>query len=160
MAIVEFRQGDILNIIWSSMQNTPLGRMDVESSFSYPYEELLQRLRAKSNKDGSKRLTTPGAKFSRVVALTAGALRNGKWSTGAHIERDEVFSKLMVKFDDLDESEYNNITSNARKSLSDLLETKGLLKPSQRKELNSALLAISSAVAESEEHSDHSMLIG
>lgn len=160
MAVVEFRPGDVLNIVWTSLQNTPLGRMDVESSFSYPYDELLQRLRSKGGKDGSKRSTSPGAKFSRVVALTAGALRNGKWSTGAHIERDEVFSKLMVRFDDLDESEYNNITSNAKKSLSGLLETKGLLKPSQRKELNSALLAISSAVAESEEHSDHSMLIG
>ena len=160
MAVVEFRRGDVLNIIWTSLQNTPLGRMDVESSFSYPYEELLQRLRSKGGKDGSKRSTSPGAKFSRVVALTAGALRNGKWSTGAHIERDEVFSKLMVRFDDLDESEYNNITSNAKKSLNGLLETRGLLKPSQRKELNSALLAISSAVAGLEGHSDHSMSVG
>ena len=69
MAVVEFRRGDVLNIIWTSLQNTPLGRMDVESSFSYPYEELLQRLRSKGGKDGSKRSTSPGAKFSRVVAL-------------------------------------------------------------------------------------------
>ena len=66
----------------------------------------------------------------------------------------------MVRFDDLDESEYNNITSNAKKSLNGLLETRGLLKPSQRKELNSALLAISSAVAGLEGHSDHSMSVG
>ena len=153
MAIVEFRPGDVLNIVWTSLQNTPLGRMDVESSFSYPYEELLRRLRSKGSKDGSRRSTSPGAKFSRVVALAAGALRNGKWSTGAHIERDDVFSRLMVRFDDLDESEYLNITKNAKKSLNGLLDNKGLLKPSQRKELNSALLAIRSAVSEAEKHS-------
>lgn len=158
MAIVEFRPGDTLNIVWSSLQDTPLGRMDVESSFSYPYDELLRRLRSKGGKDGSRRSTSPGAKFSRVVALAAGALRNGKWSTGAHIERDDVFSKLMVRFDDLDESEYRNITKNAKRSLNGLLEDKGILKPSQRKELNSALLAIGSAVAKSENH--HSRLTG
>lgn len=160
MAIVEFRPGDVLNIVWTSLQNTPLGRMDVESSFSYPYEELLQQLRSKVSKDGSRRSTSPGAKFSRVVALAAGALRNGKWSTGAHIERDEVFSKLMVRFDNLDESEYRNITTSAKRSLNGLLENKSLLKPSQRKELNSALLAISSVSAKVEGSIGHSRLSG
>ena len=41
MAAVELRPGDVLNIVWSSVQNTPLGRKEVESSFSYSYEELL-----------------------------------------------------------------------------------------------------------------------
>ena len=47
MAAVELRPGDVLNIVWSSVQNTPLGRKEVESSFSYQYDELLIQLKAK-----------------------------------------------------------------------------------------------------------------
>ena len=143
MATVELRPGDVLNIVWTSIQNTPLGRKEVESSFAYPYEALLDQLRAKGG-DRSRRSGTEGARFSRVVALSTGAINKGIWSTGADIDRDVVFTRLMKRFSSLDASEYPNITKNARESLTQLAQRKSLLKNSQRKELNSVLGAIAS----------------
>lgn len=135
MASVELRPGDTLNIVWTSVQDTPLGVKEVESSFAFSYDELLTRLKAKGRAGKSRRSGTSGARFSRIVALATNALRKGKWSTGADIDRDEVFNKLLTRFRDLDESEYANITSNARESIVKLFEQGKYLRAEQRKEL-------------------------
>ena len=135
MASVELRPGDTLNIVWTSVQDTPLGLKEVESSFAFSYDELLQRLRNKSKPGKSRRSGTNGARFSRIVALSTNALKKGKWSTGADIDRDEVFEKLINKFNELDESEYTNITPNARQSILNLYKTGRYLKSDQKKEL-------------------------
>lgn len=142
MASVELRPGDTLNIVWSSVQDTPLGAKEVESRFAYSYEELLARLRAKGRAGKSRRSGTSGARFSRLVALASNALRKGKWSTGADIDKDQVFGKLLKRFGELDSGEYVNITSNAKESLVQLYQHKTLLKPQQKKDLKDAILAI------------------
>ena len=114
----------------------------MESKFAYSYEELLARLKAKGRAGKSRRSGTNGARFSRVVALATNALRKGKWSTGADIDRDEVFGKMMKRFNDLDPSEYANITSNAKQALVQLFQGKTALKPGQKKELKDAIEAI------------------
>ncbi len=142
MASVELRPGDTLNIIWSSVQDTPLGVKEVESKFAYSYDELLARLKAKGRAGKSRRSGTNGARFSRVVALAANAMKKGKWSTGADIDRDEVFNKLMRRFGELDAGEYGNITGNAKQSLVALYQNKNILKGNQRKDLKDAIDAI------------------
>lgn len=139
MASVELRPGDTLNIVWTSVQDTPLGLKEVESSFAFSYDELLTRLRAKGRAGKSRRSGTNGARFSRVVALATNAMRKGKWSTGADIDRDEVFAKLMIKFNELDGSEYANITSNAKEALVNLYKTNKNLKANQKKDLKTAI---------------------
>lgn len=142
MASVELRPGDTLNIIWSSVQDTPLGVKEVESKFAYSYDELLTKLKAKGRAGKSRRSGTSGARFSRIVALATNALRKGKWSTGADIDRDEVFSKLIRRFRELDASEYANITANAKQALLALHTSKSVLKPQQKKDLKEAVEAI------------------
>ncbi len=142
MAEVQLRPGDTLNIVWTSVQDTPLGLQEVESSFAFSYDELLTRLKAKGRAGKSRRSGTNGARFSRIVALSTNALRKGKWSTGADIDRDEVFNKLMSKFGELDASEYANITGNAKESLAALFKNGKYLKPEQRKELKDMVDAI------------------
>jgi hypothetical protein len=142
MASVELRPGDTLNIIWSSVQDTPLGVKEVESKFAYSYDELLTKLKAKGRAGKSRRSGTSGARFSRIVALATNALRKGKWSTGADIDRDEVFAKLIRRFRELDASEYTNITANAKQSLLTLHASKNILKPQQKKELREAVEAV------------------
>jgi hypothetical protein len=139
MASVELRPGDTLNIVWTSVQDTPLGTKEVESSFAFSYDELLAKLRAKGRAGKSRRSGTSGARFSRVVALATNALKKGKWSTGADIDREEVFEKLLKKFNELDESEYINITGNARTSLLNLFESKNILKAAHKKELKNMI---------------------
>lgn len=142
MASVELRPGDTLNIIWSSVQDTPLGVKEVESKFAYSYDELLARLKAKGRAGKSRRSGTNGARFSRIVALATNALRKGKWSTGADIDRDEVFAKLMRRFGELDATEYGNITANAKESLVQLYQSKTILKVPQKKDLKDAIDAV------------------
>ena len=142
MASVELRPGDTLNIIWSSVQDTPLGVKEVESKFAYSYDELLTRLKAKGRAGKSRRSGTNGARFSRIVALATNALRKGKWSTGAEIDRDEVFAKLIRRFSELDAGEYVNITANAKQSLIQLYQSTTILKPPQKKDLKDAVDAI------------------
>ncbi len=143
MASVELRPGDTLNIVWTSVQDTPLGLKEVESSFAFSYDELLQRLKAKGRAGKSRRSGTSGARFSRIVALSTNALRKGKWSTGADIDRNEVFEKLMRKFNELDHTEYKNITSNARESIVELYERADYLNDDQKHELKSMVDAVS-----------------
>lgn len=142
MASVELRPGDTLNIIWSSVQDTPLGVKEVESKFAYSYDDLLARLKAKGRAGKSRRSGTNGARFSRIVALATNALRKGKWSTGADIDKDEVFAKLMRRFGELDNTEYANITGNAKQSLLALYQGKTNLKANQKKDLKDAIEAI------------------
>lgn len=142
MASVELRPGDTLNIVWTAVQETPLGTKEVESSFAFTYEELLTRLRAKGKAGKSRRSGTEGARFSRVVALATNALRKGRWSTGADIDKDEVFEKLMKKFGTLGATEYVNITANARESLITLYKNNKSLKPNQKKDLKLAIDAV------------------
>ena len=139
MASVELRPGDTLNIVWSSVQNTPLGCSEVESSFAFSYEELLTKLRAKGRLGKSKKSGTVGARFSRFVSLSTNALKKGKWATGAHINRDIVFNKLIEKLQSLDASEYRNVTTNARLSLASILDNHEALKKSQQDRLKVAL---------------------
>lgn len=146
MASVQLRPGDTLNIVWTSVQETPLGMKEVESNFAFSYEELLARLKAKGRTGKSRRSGTDGARFSRIVALATNAMRKGKWSTGADIDRDVVFSKLMRKFTELENHEFANITANAREALAALHESKHL-KPNQKKELKVSLDAASIPVA-------------
>ncbi len=142
MASVELRPGDTLNIVWSSVQDTPLGVKEVESSFAFTYDELLLRLRTKGKVGTSRRSGNVGARFSRIVALSCNALQKGKWSTGAEINRSEVFVKLVNQFRDLSSSEYHNITENAKQSLQYLYESEGLLKKSQKTDLKDVLKAM------------------
>lgn len=139
MATVELRPGDTLNIVWSSVQDTPLGVKKVESSFAFSYDELLSRLRTKGRIGKSRRSGTAGARFSRVVALSVNALRKGKWSTGADIDRNEVFDKMLNRFNELDPSEYQNITAAALQSLASLQKCEGLLETMQRKALHAVV---------------------
>ena len=120
MATVELRPGDNLSIIWKSTQETPLGVKEIESNFNFSYDELITRLNGKSKPKKSKKSGTEGAKFSRIVALSANALKKGKWSTGANIDREEVFQSLYDKFNSLAEDEYKNITDNARSALKEI----------------------------------------
>jgi hypothetical protein len=131
MASVELRPGDTLNIVWSSVQETPLGVKEVESSFAFSYDELLSKLRAKAHISKSRKSGTEGAKFSRVVALSTNALKKGIWSTGATIDKEHVFSKLIHKFDSLNKNEYVHITQNAKEALLQLHQ-EPLLKPDQK----------------------------
>jgi hypothetical protein len=142
MASVELRPGDTLNIVWTSVQDTPLGVKEVESSFAFTYDELLTRLKAKGRAGKSRRSGTNGARFSRIVALATNALRKGKWSTGADIDRDEVFMKLLKRFNELDGTEYANITSNAKESLVGLYKTGKYLKSEQKTALETAIDSI------------------
>lgn len=139
MATVELRPGDTLNIVWSSVQDTPLGSSEVESSFAFTYEELLVRLKSKGKMSKSRRSGTAGARFSRFVALSTNALKKGKWSTGADIDKEEVFDKLIAKLNSLDVEEHHNITLNAKKSLISIYQSKNILKQVQKNELKKAI---------------------
>ena len=112
---------------------------EVESSFAFTYDELHTRLRAKGRAGKSRRSGTDGARFSRIVALATNALRKGKWSTGADIDRSEVFGKLMKRFNMLEAGEYKNITGNAKEALVKLYKQGNYLKPEQKKILKDAL---------------------
>ncbi len=142
MASVELRPGDTLNILWSSVQDTPLGQQQVESSFALSYDELVTRLKSKGQAGKSRRSGTEGARFSRVVALAVNAMRKGKWSTGADIDRNIVFAKLLKKFGELAPGEYKNITANARRSLNKLYKSTNVLTPKQKPELENMLILI------------------
>ena len=131
MANVELRPGDTLEIIWTSLQETPLGSKEVESSFAFSYEELLSKLKSKGRAGKSRRVGSDGARFSRVFALATNALRKGKWSTGADIDREEVFTKLVARFKKLEVEEYGNITGNAKQSLLHLYQGDSVLNPDQ-----------------------------
>src|SRR5512141_2339856 len=98
MALVELRPGDTLNIVWSSIQDTPLGVKEVESCFAFSYEDIILRLRSKGKAVKSRRSGSEGARFSRIVALASNALIKGKWSTGAEINRSDVFRRLSIRF--------------------------------------------------------------
>jgi hypothetical protein len=139
MASVDLRPGDTLNIVWTSVQDTPLGKKEVESSFAFSYEDLLRKLNTQTRSGTSKRSGTRGAKFSRVVALATNALKKGKWSTGAEIDRCEVFFRLKEKFYELDPAEYSNITENAKTALRDLHLSSHYLEEEQKRELNNML---------------------
>ena len=141
MASVELRPGDTLNIVWTSVQDTPLGVKEVESSFAFSYDELLAKLKTTGRAGKSRRSGTNGARFSRIVALATNALKKGKWSTGADIDKNEVFEKLMRKFNELEPTEYENITPNARESLATLYEKSDDLNPVQKKALRTAIEA-------------------
>jgi len=142
MASVELRPGDTLNIVWTSVQDTPLGVKEVESSFAFSYDDLLVRLRAKGRAGKSRRSGTNGARFSRIVALATNALRKGKWSTGADIDREEVFTKLMTRFNELEDTEYTNITENAKTSLLNLSKSTDILTDGQAVKLEEMISAI------------------
>ena len=120
MALKELRQGDTINIIWTSMQDTPLGRREIESVFAFTYDELLANLMQRERPSTSKRSTSEGAKFSRMVSLSTHAIAKGEWSNGAKISKAEVLTNLVKRFEELDPSEYKNLTDKARRALGGL----------------------------------------
>ena len=138
MANVELRPGDTLNIVWKSVQDTPLGQREIESNFEFSYDELVARLKGKSSAGKSRKSGTEGARFSRIVALSTNALKKGKWSTGAGIDRNEVFERLYSKFASLPSEEYKNITINAKEALAFIFESNFLSK--QQKDMLKPLL--------------------
>ena len=142
MATVEIRPGDTLSIVWSSVQDTPLGTKKVESNFNFSYDELLSRLKNKAKIGKNRQTSTAGAQFSRVVALSTNALKKGKWSTGAEIDRSVVFNKLLKRFHELEKNEYKNLTEAAHKSLKELLESKNLIKASEKKQLQTLIQSL------------------
>ncbi|MEI8027873.1 MAG: hypothetical protein WCI18_16100 [Pseudomonadota bacterium] len=139
MATVELRPGDTLNIVWTAVQVTPLGLRETESKFAFTYEDLLSKLRSKTTEAKSRKSGTEGARFSRIVALATNALVKGKWSTGADIDRTEVFERLKRKFLKLDQSEFVNITENAKNSLKEIFYS-DFLSTEQKAELKPILL--------------------
>jgi hypothetical protein len=142
MATVELRPGDTLNIIWKSVQDTPLGSQEIESNFEFSYDELVARLRGKPGAGKSRKSGTEGARFSRIVALSTNALKKGKWSTGAGIDRNEVFERLYGKFSSLMSDEYKNITGNAKEALAQIYDS-GFLTKAQKELLKPLLDAAS-----------------
>ncbi len=117
MPLVELRPGDTLSIVWSSVQETPFGVKEVESNFAFTYDDIISKLQSPNRVSKSRRSSNEGARFSRVVALTNNALHKGTWSTGAEINRSEVFRKLLQRFYKLSAVEYPNITQNAKSTL-------------------------------------------
>ena len=142
MASVDIRPGDTLNIVWKSVQKTPFGTQEVESNFTFSYDELLAKLKTSSREGKSRRSRTGGAKFSRIVGLSTKALVKGKWSTGATIDRDVVFKRLVSKFNELTPNEYPNITMNARASINNLYRNSSYLKSDQRNKLKKIVEAV------------------
>ena len=141
MASVDLRPGDTLNIVWSSVQDTPLGRREVESNFSFSYEELLMKLKSKVKGEHSKQSNTEGAKFSRLVALAINALKKGKWSTGTDIDKRLVFDKFYERFSSLKDVEYKNLTEKSRIALKDFYKS-NLLDKDQQAKLKSMIQAL------------------
>ena len=143
MRTVDLRPGDTLNIVWSSVQDTPLGLREVESSFSFSYDELLMKLRTKVKSDKSKQSDTEGAKFSRLVALALNALKKGKWSTGTDIDKEEVFDKFLSRFNSLDSKEYDNLTKKSKQALKDFYtQNRKILNEKQQSELKDMIVAL------------------
>ena len=142
MASVELRPGDTLSIIWSSIQKTPLGSQEVESSFIFTYDELLGRLQAKGKAGKSRRSGTEGARFSRVVALSVTCLRKGVWANGAAMDRGEVFKRLLEGLKELPDSEYGNLTDKAKSSLLEIYEARTPLRLTQKAQLKRILQAM------------------
>lgn len=140
MSKVELRPGDTISIVWKSVQDTPLGSQEIESNFEFSYEELVSRLKGKSSAGKSRKSGTDGARFSRIVALSTNALKKGKWSTGADIDRNEVFEKLFSKFSSLEATEYKNITGNAKVALGQIYNS-AFLTAEQKKQLTPILEA-------------------
>ena len=93
MATVELRPV-ITSASFGSQQETPLGVKEIESNFNFSYEELITRLNGKSKPKKSKKSGTEGAKFSRIVALSANALKkeNGRREPST----EEVFKVCMT----------------------------------------------------------------
>lgn len=143
MATVSLKPGDTLNIMWSALHRTPFGTQEVESSFKFTYDELMARLCTKGGYNRSRRTGSEGARFSRVVALATNAIRKGKWSTGATINREKVFDSMISQYRNLDASEYPNITRNARKSLQNLCRDGAVLNARHRRELGIMMDALS-----------------
>lgn len=148
MASVDLRPGDTLNIIWSSTQETPLGETQVESSFAFSYEELLGKLKDKAKESKLNKKSNKGVKFSRFVSLSYNALNKGKWSTGASIDRNQVFEKLLYQIRSLESKEYQNITSNARSFLTELCKKRSILTVEQRRVLRHELIGFGWTIPE------------
>jgi len=139
VASVEFRPGDTLNIVWTLVHETPFGTKEVESTYALSYEELLQRMGAttKGRKPSGK-----GGHFSRVVSLSAHALRKGTWTSGAAIDRSDVFLALVEHFHTLQSEDYGKISKAARRSLLALYEGAELLEGLQKVELEKILVTL------------------
>ncbi|MCB9228607.1 MAG: hypothetical protein H6618_03265 [Deltaproteobacteria bacterium] len=146
MAAVELRPGDTLNIIWSGVQETPLGSTEIETMFSFTYEELLQKLRAKGAAGKVTASGSEGVRMSRFVALSAHALKKGRWSTGAPIDKDEVFNRMLQKLSELAPEEYDHVTRNARFALKELCNHRSILRQTQKQSLKKALEAMGFAL--------------
>ncbi len=143
MANVAFRPGDTLNVVWSSEQDTPLGKRKVESSCTFSYDEILERLQAKGRLlQEKKRSQSSSSRFSRIVALSTHAILHGKWSTGSTIDKTVVLRKLVEHFAELDEAGRASVSKTAKSSLV-LLQSSPMLLPEEQQQLQEIILALS-----------------
>jgi len=128
MSTVNLKQGDTLNIIWTSKQDTPFGVKEVESSFAFTYEDLLLKLRKRK----SKKSRVKGKYFSRLVSLSCYAMIKGRWSSGSIINRNRVLNNLTIRFNELDKTDYKDITKMATNKLYGMLTLTKVLTEEQR----------------------------
>lgn len=111
--------------------------------YNFTYSEVLSALRGKEKRHSVKRRPGgAGIRFSRLVALTASAINKGKWANGAEIDRDAVFAKMLFRFGELKSSDYEDVTVNARVTLSSLFHNSDHITTIQRKALNSITSAL------------------
>lgn len=125
MAIVYLKPGDTLNIIWNSPQITPLGTTDIESCFSYSYEEIIQGLKNSSIIE-AKKSEEECSKFSRHVGLAFHAFKKGVWSSGSPINRKAILINLITHFQKIKSVDYIYISKKAKASLDKLANLKEL----------------------------------
>lgn len=88
----------------------------------FSHKEFLDRfLHEKSGV--CRRSKSPESKLSRMVGLSARAIKTGKWSTGAPIDRIAVFEKLNNSLRVLSNEGLNKLTPKAKLAISNLLQT-------------------------------------
>lgn len=107
MQTIELKPGQNLSILYHSSE---LGEVKV----AYTYDQLLAALRAKQKKNGrSKKSTTQGAYFSRLIGLYVAALKNGQWNSGKIIDRYETGLTLLALIKDMSDANILDLTPTA-----------------------------------------------
>jgi hypothetical protein len=142
MKNIEFNEGDTLTFTWKSTTNTPFGPQKVTTKIGYTYEEILEKLKTPEPVQTAHK-RSGGARFSYMIAHAVKALKEGKWSSGPKVKKEAVLAKLLENLSLLDKSEYTNVTRNARRTLSQVLEDDTILNLAQRTTVKHVLDTIS-----------------
>lgn len=143
MANVTLKAGESVDCIWATMQETPFGSVPAQVIFTVSYEDLMKKF-AIQKSHRSRKSRNEGTRFSRIVSLSSSAIIKGLWSNGARIDRDAVFSKLVMHFNELDKCSYGDITNHAKQSLLGLTAHCDILSNYQRQEVIGILEEIQS----------------